>query len=247
MFDQYVERRRNPATRRTLALASIALHGAAAIGLCIWSFAHVEEIAPPMMMVTFFNAPPPPPPPPPPAGSGHKAERKKPVEVKPKQIVMPTEVPHTLTQPQKKEEPEEKDDEGEAGGVQGGVKGGVAGGVVGGTLGGTVGGVIGGQIGGTAPATVKPKNVPPHALDSQALYKPDPHLPDAIKLQRRGTGDAVFMCKLCVAQDGSIMRVDVMQGIPGADENITSTLRQWRFKPQPIPVCMMTRFEFAIQ
>jgi periplasmic protein TonB len=244
MFDQFVAGRRPRNTRRRmLMLVSVILHGGAGLGLGIYSFFHVEEIAPPVTSVTFFAVPPPPPPPPPPAG--HRSERPKTVDVKPKQVVQPTEIPHTIQQPQKQEEAKDDSDEGgEPGGVEGGVKGGVAGGVVGGTL----GGVVGGQIASTAPPPppLKPKNVPPHLLDAQAVYRPEPHLPDAVKLQRKGTGDSVFVAKLCVAQDGSMMRVDVMQGIPGADESITSTIRQWRYKPQPIPVCFIANFVFTL-
>jgi hypothetical protein len=40
--------------------------------------------------------------------------------------------------------------------------------------------------------------------------------------------------------------VQVIQGIPGADNDIVATVRRWVYKPQPIPICSMTRFEFNI-
>lgn len=175
MFDRYVSGTKPSWKRRALVIASIALHGVAAVVLLIWSVLHVDEIAPPALSLTFFSAPPPPPPPPPPAG--HKSvERKKPTPTK---IQQPTEIPK-LVQPKEPEKPAEEEGEGEEGGVEGGVKGGVAGGVV--------GGVVGGQLGGTgtAPPPPKPKNVPASAMKNQELDTPVPHLPDIVRIQRKG-------------------------------------------------------------
>src|SRR5213080_2328637 len=100
MFDRYVAQSKPNWKRRAVIIASIALHGVAAIVLIIWSFFHVEEIAPPAVSLTFFSAPPPPPPPPPPA--------KKKSEVKhiEKKIVTPTTIPQ-LVQPKQEEEKDE--------------------------------------------------------------------------------------------------------------------------------------------
>jgi periplasmic protein TonB len=229
MFDRYVQGTKPSWKRRLVLTISLALHGIAAVALGIYSFIHVEEITPPALSLTFFSAPPPPPPPPPPA--------KKHTEVKhiEKKIVTPTSVPQLVQPKQEEQKPDE--DDGEEGGVEGGVAGGVKGG--------TVGGVVGGTVGGTGPA-VKPKNVPPHALDAQALYRPDPHLPDIIKIQRKGTGEAKFLAKVCVDQGGHVNQVSVMQGIPGADNDIIATIRQWKYKPQAIPVCFMGEWLFTI-
>ena len=40
---------------------------------------------------------------------------------------------------------------------------------------------------------------------------------------------------------------DGAAGIPGADADIVSTVRGWRYKPQPIPVCFVTQFLYEIQ
>jgi protein TonB len=149
-----------------------------------------------------------------------------------------------LVQP-KQPEKEEDEGEGEEGGVEGGVAGGVAGGVVGGVVGGVLGGVVGGT-GPVAPPPPKPKNVPPHALDNQVLFHPDPHVPDIIKSQRKGT-TANFVAKVCIDQKGAVFQVNVLNGIPGADEGIVATVRQWRYKPQPIPVCFVANFVFTFE
>jgi periplasmic protein TonB len=227
MFDRYVQGTKPSWKRRAVLTASLALHAIAAIVLVVYSFIHVEEITPPALSLTFFSAPPPPPPPPPPA--------KKHTEVKhiEKKIVTPTTVPQ-LVQP-KQEESKPDEDDGEEGGVEGGVAGGVKGGVVGGVVGGT----------GT-PAPVKAKNVPPHIFDSEKLSGEMPHLPDIVKIQRKGTGDAIFMSKVCVDQGGRVNQISIMQGIPGADNEIMATLRSWKFKPQPVPICSLFRIVFTI-
>jgi protein TonB len=225
MFDRYVQGTKPSWKRRAILTVSLALHGVAAIVAIIYSFIHVEEITPPALSLTFFSAPPPPPPPPPPA--------KKHTEVKhiDKKIVTPTNIPQ-LVQPKVEEEKPDEDD-----GVEGGVEGGVKGGQVGGVLGGVVGGT------GVAP---KAKNVPPAKFDSEALYKPDPHLPDIIKIQRKGTGEAIWMGKVCIDQSGKVSQISIMQGIPGGDAEIMSTMRTWKFKTQPFPICTLIRLVYTI-
>lgn len=230
MFDRYVQGTKPSWKRRAVLTVSLALHAIAVVVLVVYSFIHVEEVTPPPLSLTFFSAPPPPPPPPPPAAH-HKEVKRRP-KVVPTQ---PTTVPK-LVQPKEEEPPEDdSDDNGEEGGVEGGVAGGVAGGVVGGVVGGT----------GTAPVG-KPKNVPPQVLEQQKIAGEIPHLPDIVKIQRKGTGDAVFMAKICIDRGGNVSQVSVIQGIPGADQQILATLRSWRYKPQPLPICSMSRFVFSI-
>ena len=226
MFDRYVQGTKPSWKRRAVLTVSLALHGIAAIVLVVYSFVHVEEITPPALSLTFFSAPPPPPPPPPPA--------KKHTEVKhiEKKIVTPTTVPQLVQPKQEEQKPDE--DDGEEGGVEGGVAGGVK------------GGVVGGVVGGTGAPTAKPKNVPPHMLEQQKLAGEMPHLPDIVKIQRKGTGLAISMVKVCIDQSGNVNQVSIIQGIPGADAQILSTLRGWKYKPQPIPICSMVKFEFQI-
>jgi len=97
-----------------------------------------------------------------------------------------------------------------------------------------------------APAP-KPHNVGPHALDAQRLAGAMPHLPAAVIGARKGLGDSTFTARICVDQSGSVSSVTVLAGIPGADADIVSTLRGWRYKPQPIPVCFITQFTYEIQ
>jgi protein TonB len=226
MFDRYVQGTKPSWKRRAVLTVSLALHGIAAIVLVVYSFVHVEEITPPALSLTFFSAPPPPPPPPPPA--------KKHTEVKhiEKKIVTPTTVPQLVQPKQEEQKPDE--DDGEEGGVEGGVAGGVK------------GGVVGGVVGGTGVPAAKPKNVPPHTLEQAKLSGEMPHLPDIVKIQRKGTGLAISMVKVCIDQSGNVNQVSVLQGIPGADAAIISAVRAWRYKPQPIPICSMVKFEFQI-
>ena len=88
--------------------------------------------------------------------------------------------------------------------------------------------------------------MPPHVLDTEKISGDMPHLPDIVRIQRKGTGDAIFLAKVCVDQRGNVNQVSVIQGIPGADSSIMSSLRTWRFKPQAIPICSMLRFVYTI-
>jgi len=71
-------------------------------------------------------------------------------------------------------------------------------------------------------------------------------LPDVVKAQRRGSV-VTGSYKVCIGQSGSISSVDVVSGIPGADDSIVSTLRGWRYKPQAIPICFIQFFEFQVE
>ena len=250
MFDRYVaDQSRSLTGRGLLILGSLVLHGIALVALVIYSFVHVEEVAPPPLTVVFVSSaapPPPPPPPPPPAG------KKSPTPKTPKTpILQPKEV-QPLTQPKEVDKPPEEEeadeDDGEAAGVEGGVKGGVAGGVVGGTVGGTVGGVIGGVVSSAPPPPpVAPKKVPPHVFEQAILSKVIPHLPDVVKIQRRGTGPATYRALVCIDAAGSVTRVQTIESIPGGDEVCTAALHQWKFKPQPLPICSIVELEFQIE
>lgn len=232
MFDNFVAARKPSWKRRALMIVSLGLHGAAALGLLVWSVFHVEELAPPAVSLTFFSAaPPPPPPPPPPAG-------RKPVEHKPKVpkvVQQPSEIPQ-LVQPTL-EKPEEPEDEGEEGGVEGGVPGGVPGGVV--------GGVVGGVLG--APPAPPPKTVASFVLEGQLVNKPDPHLPEYVINAAKGQALRATY-RICVRQDGHISDITVVTPVSGgADAAIIEQLkRTWVYKPQPLPVCTMRNFIFRI-
>ena len=88
------------------------------------------------------------------------------------------------------------------------------------------------------------KNVPPHMFDVEALDRPMPQLPDEVRTRYAGR-DAIVMAKICAAMDGHIDQVSIISGIPGADATIVETLRRWRLRPQPIPICTLVKFQFA--
>jgi hypothetical protein len=93
----------------------------------------------------------------------------------------------------------------------------------------------------------KPKNVAARTLDSQQLSHAEPHLPDIVRIQRRGTGDARFSAKVCINNDGKVYQVAVISGIPGGDDQIINTIKQWTYKPQPVSVCSVVNLVFDLQ
>lgn len=240
MFERYVQAQgRRSTAKRLLIAGSVLIHAALIALLIVWSFFRVEEVQPPPLTITFFAATPPPPPPPPPAG-----KKAATIKVPRPPVVQPTEV-KPLVQPKTSELVEDEGDEAdEEGGVAGGVAGGVKGGVVGGVIGGVSGGVVGSPL---PPPPVKPKNVPAHALDAQVIFRPDPHLPEVVKTQRRGMGEVMFTAKVCIDREGKVFEIHVLQGIAGADEAILATIRQWRYKPQPIPLCFIANWVFTVE
>jgi serine/threonine protein kinase len=97
-----------------------------------------------------------------------------------------------------------------------------------------------------APAQ-KPRNVAAHTLDSQQIVHADPQLPAFVRSQRKGTGDARFVAKVCVNNDGRVYQVNVLSSIPGADDAILNTIKQWSYKPQPVSVCFVANIVFDLQ
>jgi protein TonB len=238
MFDRYVAQTQPNWKRRAIIIASVGLHGIAAIVLIIWSFFHVEEIAPPAVSLTFFSAPPPPPPPPPPKKKTSTEHKITPVEHK---IINPTQI-NPIIQPKQEEKKEEAsdDDDGVEGGEEGGVKGGVVGGVKGGVVGGVLGGVPGGT--GTGPA----KTVAGFTLIRDQLSHPQPNLPDYFKNQHaHQTVSGTY--KVCLGNDGRVNSTSIMNAIGGVDESVMSQIRAgWTYKPQPVPVCFAAVVKFQI-
>jgi hypothetical protein len=102
---------------------------------------------------------------------------------------------------------------------------------------------------GSAPGEVVVASQPPAAYQIMAerIAGADPHLPDAVKLKLRGQPEHSFSARICVGTDGIVSDVSVLQGIAGADDSLQETLRQWRYAPQPIPVCFVTQLVFSIE
>lgn len=97
-----------------------------------------------------------------------------------------------------------------------------------------------------APPPPKPKLVPSILIKKDKLSGDDPHLPDPVKAQHAG-GVVTGSYKVCIGSEGTIASVEVRQGIEGADAAIIATLKTWRYKPQPIPICFIQLFEFHIE
>lgn len=98
-------------------------------------------------------------------------------------------------------------------------------------------------------APAAPESLPAayRRLATQRIAGVDPHLPDAVKRQLRGQPEHSFSAQICVNSDGSVSDVSVLQGIAGADDSLVSTLKQWRYAPQPIPVCFVTQLIFSVE
>jgi periplasmic protein TonB len=231
MFERFVPGARGRSRRRAVLIASLALHAGVAVALVVGSVFHVAEIAPPLVAVVFAAAPEPPPPPPPPP-----SVRKR--TTPPHQASTPAPRPVPQVAPAVAPTPEPPATPDPPGSPDGPIGDGRPDGRTGGHPDST---------GTTPPPSApppRPRNVAPHALDAQKIAGALPHLPALVKAQR--PGDSRFLAKLCVDRAGAVSSVGVLSGIPGADESIVATLREWRYRPQPIPVCFVTEFVFSV-
>jgi hypothetical protein len=222
VFETYASGHRVSWSRRAWVVGSLAVHAIVFVGVLAYVSLRVDELTPPIEIVHLLSAPTQPPPPPAAAAAPSPTVTTR---VHKKTIVQPnvSEAPIAPASPSPS-----------------------AAGVVVGTVDGVAGGVVGSS--GAAPmgGATKPKIVPPHALDAQAIYRPDPDIPAAIRSQHRG-GEATFTAKVCVAREGNVSSVDVRDGIDGADDAITATIMKWRYQPQPIPVCFVCHWLFTFE
>lgn len=74
----------------------------------------------------------------------------------------------------------------------------------------------------------------------------DPHLPPTIGGSRCDS-TLVGTYRLCLGRDGGVQSVDVVAGIPEADDSILSTLRGWRYRPLPLPLCFEQNLAFRVE
>lgn len=105
----------------------------------------------------------------------------------------------------------------------------------------------GAEPGDTRVPAPRPKSSPQAPAPSQAIHQPALHLPDDVKSQLKGKGDVGFTAKMCIDQDGRVFRVEVLEGIPGADEALVHTLLEWRYKPQPSELCFPSHWVFKVK
>jgi protein TonB len=189
--------------------------------------------------VVLYRAPPAKalPPPPAPRSNATRSTKARATPVKKVEPVMPKAVPQEPFQPAPAHEPVAAAPEVASAAAEG------PGGPVGGVAGGTVGGVIGGVVG----AELKPKNVPAFVVQRDMLRQSQPNLPEVFKQAHRGQA-LVGMYKVCVGTDGHVFEVAVIKSVPGADDAITSSVREgWLYKPQSVPVCFLYNMPITIQ
>lgn len=96
------------------------------------------------------------------------------------------------------------------------------------------------------PPPEKPKTVPAFKLNQAKLSGELPLLPEVIKAQRRGTTVTGFY-HVCIDREGAVSTVRVIAGVPGADDDIVTVLRTWRFRSQPVPLCAAYQLDFKIE
>jgi hypothetical protein len=96
-----------------------------------------------------------------------------------------------------------------------------------------------------SPGAVRPRNVPPHVFDTNAIVHDYPHLPDDVRRRYAGK-EVTVIYYVTVGIDGDVTAVEPV--VPLADVNavVIDCLRHWKFKTQPTPIRSMLRFVFSI-
>lgn len=91
-----------------------------------------------------------------------------------------------------------------------------------------------------------PKIVPAVRIKSEFQSGEEPHLSHDVLVRYRSEGMAKGAYKVCIALSGQVSSVDVVSGIIGADDSIIEVLKDWKYKPQQIPVCFIQNLKFII-
>ncbi len=93
--------------------------------------------------------------------------------------------------------------------------------------------------------TVRPRIVPAIIVKREKISGEDPRLPDVVKALRR-CQVVEGSYKVCISESGFINSVNAIKEIPGADDQIIETIKQWRYKPQIVTTCFIQFLEFQI-
>ncbi len=240
-------------TSRRVGLALAFLIHAALIGVAIVSSVwQVDEVLPPTVTLRFIPVFPTPAPPDSPAGSQAttRPDAAKPVRRKPiaaTDVVAPAPEPATEAPATSVSNVQTDDPQGAGIAVDKGSGTGID---------------IDGKGVGDRPCVgdaCKPgtESLPPveHILPpaigaKTCAYCPPPSLP--LHLRNAGQRRSV-MVKICVAADGSVSKVKILQGIePAADIAIAGAIQHWHYDPPTIdghvvPFCYATRFTFVAE
>jgi protein TonB len=216
---------------------SLALHGAAILGIILyttWNVAFPEESPRMLAMYRLEDLPTPPPPPPPPAAAPQRVVQapviRMPENVAPN--IIPDVVIPATPQPVVAEVAEEGLVEGVDGGIAGGFIGGSPFGVEGGEIGGVEGGTLGAIVTEAAPPdTVMVKRDAP--LPTAPMSMVFPKYPESARV--RGWEDKVIV-RYTIGKNGRVREVLVLNK-PERElfEEITvKAIRNWRFKPHKV-------------
>lgn len=94
----------------------------------------------------------------------------------------------------------------------------------------------------SAPDTVPASFVMKYKLSQ----KDDPHLPEFVRAMY-ACGTITGTYKICVHKNGEAIRIEPIITIPGADFEIMTELKRWRFSTLPQDACFLQRFEFRLK
>ena len=182
------------------------------------------DVLPRQQLITFLEAPPPPPPPPPPAPPSRPKVVKVSSNIVNGQLRTPSRIPEKVRMIKEDDAPPP---------VTGGVVGGVPGGIPGGQLNGVLGGIVS-SIPAAIPASPKPAPSVQRVRLSQGvtkgllIYRIEPTYP-LIAQQARIQG--VVVLTAIIGKDGSVQRLQLVNGNPLLAPAAIEAVKKWRYKP----------------
>jgi len=200
-------------------------------------------------LMTFLVAPPPPPPPPPPPQQTVKPKKVVPRQFDAGKLVQPTAIPEEVAIIEEEALPQA------SAGIAG-VVGGVAGGAAGGSAGGVIGGIVGSapDVAPPPPPPVKKKKTPERIRVGGSVQRANlvkqvrPVYPP---LARQARIQGTVRLQAIIAKDGTVQKLEVINGHPLLIPSALQAVKQWRYKPtllngQPVEVVTQIDVNFTL-
>ncbi|MBI2374055.1 MAG: protein kinase [Deltaproteobacteria bacterium] len=96
-------------------------------------------------------------------------------------------------------------------------------------------------------AEVAPTKVAANVLERELLERKDFQLPASVRSAHRGEKLRIVVL-VCTDREGRVdpKRTRILSAPPGAEESVLDALHQWRYRPQPVPLCAPVHFSVEV-
>lgn len=106
----------------------------------------------------------------------------------------------------------------------------------------------GAERGGNDQPEARPRTVAAHLLAQSLLRKVDFEVPPPVLSVHRGQKLRIAVL-MCVRASGEVDadRTRIIAGVPGTEDAVMAAVRQWRYRPQALPLCAPVNFEVNVR